>query len=95
MISAMRAPETVSELTKFTGRGAGSDAERRAARWLAGQLQDNGRRARIEPFWCRPNWALAHAWHVGLGLAASLVAVGSAPVGGALTRRCAHLHAGR
>jgi hypothetical protein len=84
MISAMRAPETVAELTKFTGRGPGSDAERRAARWLAGQLQDSGRRTRIEPFWCRPNWALAHAWHAGLGLAASLVAVGSAQVGGAL-----------
>ena len=84
MISAMRAPETVAELTKFAGRGAGSDAERRAARWLAGQLQDSGRRSRIEPFWCRPNWALAHAWHAGLGLAASLIAVGSARVGGAL-----------
>jgi hypothetical protein len=80
----MRAADTAAELTKFTGRGAGSDAERRAAGWLAKQLRDSGRRTRIEPFWCRPNWALAHAWHAGLGLAGSLVSVGSPRVGGAL-----------
>jgi Peptidase family M28 len=80
----MRAPETVAELARFSGRGAGSDAERRAARWLAQQLEAGGRRTRIEPFWCRPNWALAHAWHAGLGLVGSLVAVGSPRVGGVL-----------
>ncbi len=39
---------------------------------------------RIETFWCQPNWALAAAWHVALGLAGSLVAVSSPQVGGAL-----------
>ncbi len=38
----------------------------------------------IEPFWCRPNWALAQAWHVALGLAGSLVSVHSPRVGGAM-----------
>lgn len=80
----MRAQETVTELTSFRGRGAGSNAERRAARWLARQIEAGGRRSRIETFWCRPNWALAHAWHVALALAGSLVSVSSPRVGGAL-----------
>jgi hypothetical protein len=80
----MSAAQTTSELSRFERRIAGSNAERRAASWLAEQLSDTGRELRIEPFWCRPNWALAHAWHVALGLAGSLVAVHSPRVGGAL-----------
>jgi Peptidase family M28 len=80
----MGALETVTGLTKFERRAAGSDAERRAANWLRDQLHTRGRNVEVEPFWYRPNSALAHAWHVGLGLAGSLVAVGSARVGGAL-----------
>jgi hypothetical protein len=76
--------ETIEGLAGFERRGPGSESERRAAGWLAGQLTAGGRDARIEPFWCRPNWALAHAWHVVLGLAGSLVSVGSPRVGGAL-----------
>ncbi len=71
-------------LAAFEGRGAGTDTERRAARWLAAQLGADGRTVRVEPFWCRPNWALAHAWHVALGLAGSLVSVSSPRLGGAL-----------
>lgn len=74
----------ISGLTRFSERGAGTDAERRAALWLAGELRRAGRSARIETFWCRPNWALTHAWHAALGLAGSLTAVGSPRVGGAL-----------
>jgi hypothetical protein len=80
----MRAVETVAGLAAFERRGAGTDAERRAARWLAKQLESPRRAVRIETFWCRPNWALAQAWHVALGLAGSLVSVGSPQVGGAL-----------
>jgi hypothetical protein len=80
----MAATETLSGLTAFTGRGAGTDAERRAAKWLAGELAHGRGRTRIETFWCRPNWALAHSWHVLLGLAGSLVSVGAPRVGGAL-----------
>src|SRR5205085_4310866 len=68
----------------FTRRGPGTNAERRAANWLASQLQSPRRNARLEPFWCRPNWAMAHAWHVGLALLGSLLAVNSPRVGGAL-----------
>jgi Peptidase family M28 len=75
---------TVSTLTAFEQRGAGSNAERRAGLWLATELRGPHRDAKIETFWCRPNWALAHAWHVALAVAGSLVSVGSAKVGGAL-----------
>jgi len=74
----------VSRLAAFNGRGAGTDAERRAALWLRSELEAERRPAQLEPFWSRPNWALAHAWHVALGLAGSLVSVSSPRIGGAL-----------
>lgn len=80
----MRPIETVSALAAFDGHGAGTDAERRAAKWLAQQLRDAGREVVTETFWCRPNWALAHAWHVALALAGSLVSVNNQRVGGVM-----------
>jgi hypothetical protein len=80
----MRTAQTVLGLAAFERRGAGTDAERRAARWLQSELEGTGRQPVIEPFWCRPNWALAHAWHSLLGLAGSLVAVSSPTAGGGL-----------
>jgi hypothetical protein len=77
----MRASETASRLAGFGDRGAGTDAERRAARWLAEELAGSGREVRVETFWGRPNWALAQSWHVALALAGSLVSVGSPKVG--------------
>jgi hypothetical protein len=76
--------DVITGLSRQAERVAGSDSERRATLWLAGQLRQSGQAARVETFWCRPNWALAQAWHVTLGLAGALVAVGSARVGGAL-----------
>jgi Peptidase family M28 len=80
----MDTAETISGLTDFERRGAGSDAERRAAGWLAERLRQTGRDVRLEPFWCRPNWALAQAWHVALALGGSLLAVHSPRVGAVL-----------
>src|SRR5947208_17168658 len=80
----MRPAETIATLARFERRGAGTDSERRAANWLATQVDSKTRTASIEPFWCRPNWALAHAWHAALGLAGSLVTEADARVGGAL-----------
>ena len=77
-------PDAVVSLDAFPGRGAGTDAERRAALWLADELAGRQREVIIEQFWCRPNWALAQAWHVLLALAGSLVAVASPRIGGAL-----------
>lgn len=82
--------EVAAELETFTGRGAGTDAERRAGEWLAMELlrRLRGRAQRrdvsIETFWCRPNWALAQAAHAGLALAGSLVSVATPRAGGAM-----------
>ncbi len=80
----MAPDQTVSALSAFAPRGAGRDGERRAALWLAERLRQSGRETLIETFWCRPNWALAQAWHVALGLAGSIVAVHHARTGAAI-----------
>jgi len=80
----MRPLETIGALTAFERRGPGTDAERRAARWLAGELIAQRHRVRIETFWCRPNWAMAHAWHVALALAGSLLSPSSPTLGAIL-----------
>lgn len=59
----------------------GSDAERRAHLAVARRLRDGGRRVALETHWVRPRWELAHALHAGLGVAASVVAVGEPAVG--------------
>lgn len=79
----MSAADTAAGLSGFAHRGAGSDAERRAAGWLASQIGSGGRESEIESFWCRPNWALTNLWHVLLGIAGSLVSVSSPRFGGA------------
>jgi hypothetical protein len=84
MIPPVRPLATISALAAFDRRGPGTDAERRAARWLAGELIGQRLRVRLEAFWCRPNWALAHAWHVALALAGSLLSVAAPTVGIAL-----------
>ena len=83
----MTAAQTASDLSSFTGRRGGSDAERRAALWLSDRLRNQGRAATIETFWCRPNWALAHAWHAALGVGASVLIVGEPRIGGAAGTR--------
>jgi hypothetical protein len=80
----MRPLEIVEGLTAHERRGGGSDAERRAALWLAARLREGGREALLETFWSRPNWAAAHAWHAALALAGSLLAVRHPRIGGAL-----------
>lgn len=80
----MSATQTAAQLTEFARRGAGTDAERRAARWLREETESRWREATIETFWCRPNWALAHSWHLLLGIAGSLVMVSDPTLGGAL-----------
>jgi hypothetical protein len=82
--------EVASQLQGFPGRGAGTDAERRAGEWLAMELlrRLRGRAQRrdvgIETFWSRPNRALAQGSHAALALAGSLVSVASPRTGGAM-----------
>ena len=77
----MRALETTATLAGFERRGPGTDAERRAARWLVRELRTEGQRVSLQPFWCRPHWTLAHAWHVALALAGSLLSVSHPTIG--------------
>lgn len=80
-LQLMRVADTISALAGFERRGAGTDAERRAALWLAGELRGARRDVELQTFWCRPNWAAAQAWHIALGLAGSLVSVSSPAAG--------------
>ena len=83
-MSAMRATETAGHLAGFPQRGAGTDAERRAAVWLASELRQSKRPVLVETFWSRPNWAIGHAWHLLLAVIGSLLSVSHAQLGGAL-----------
>jgi peptidase M28-like protein len=67
--------ELIRELCSFEGRRAGTDAERRAANWLAERLRDSGRRTDVEPTYVHPQYGLVHALHCALGFAGSLVAI--------------------
>jgi peptidase M28-like protein len=80
----MQAEDTAHHLTTFEHRGAGTDAERRAAVWLASEVRAARRPAALETFWCRPNWALAHAWHTLAAIIGSLLAVHHGILGGAI-----------
>ncbi len=81
----MRPAELIAGLTEFERRGAGTNAERRAAQWLCAEAQTGRSEASLETFWCRPNLALGHAWHVLLGIAGSLLSVSHAKLGGSLS----------
>jgi hypothetical protein len=80
----MPALQTAARRTEFKRRGAGTDAERRSAVWLAGEVRVSRRDVAVDPFWCRPNWALAHSWHTALAIGGSLLVVAHARLGGAL-----------
>lgn len=71
----------IEGLCAFEGRGPGTDAERRAANWLAGELRGLGRRARIEPIHVHPEYSLVIALHLLLAIAGSLVALALPPLG--------------
>src|SRR3954463_13687725 len=76
--------EVINELCSFEGRRAGTDAERRAANWLAQRLRDGGRRAGGGPTYVHPQYGLVHALHRALGFTGSLVAIVAPPVGFAI-----------
>jgi hypothetical protein len=73
--------EVIRELCSFEGRLAGTDAERRAANWLAKRLRDRGRRAEVEPTYVHPQYGLVHAAHCAVGFAGSLAAIAQPAVG--------------
>lgn len=76
--------QEIDELTTIGPRRAGTDAERRAARWVQKRLQAAGRQAETKPFRMHPGHAAAHLIHASLGIVASVVAVYVPPAGLAL-----------
>ena len=73
--------QLISDRCSFQGRGPGTDAERRAADWLATRLRQSGRRAEIEPTYVHPQWSVVIAAHALLAVVGGLVALTLAPLG--------------
>lgn len=71
----MDALREIEELVAFEGRWPGTDAERRAARHLAGRLGALGREAETEPIGVRPNYPLTHAIHALAAIGGSVLSV--------------------
>ena len=85
--------EEMAALAVHSGRAAGTDAERRAARHLERRLRAIGREADLEPLDIWPHAARAHALHALLAIAGSLVAVGTPALGASLVLGAALLTA--
>ncbi len=73
VMDELRSLRDINELCSFADRVTGSDAERRAAEWLGGELRGLGRRVTIEPILVHPQIGLIYALHCGLGVVASLL----------------------
>jgi hypothetical protein len=73
--------QTITRLVSFAGRGPGTEAERKAADYLAGELKAMGRRAEVEPIRVRTAYHLTHALHAALGVIGSVVSVYVEPLG--------------
>ena len=71
----------IAGLCSFEGRWPGTDAERRAAGWLAERLRRSGRRVALEPTYVHPEYSLVIAAHLLLAVAGSLIALVLAPLG--------------
>jgi hypothetical protein len=66
----------IEDLVAHEGRAPGTDAERRAARHLAGRLRELGRDASTEATSVLPRFALTHLIHVLAALLGGLLAAG-------------------
>jgi hypothetical protein len=77
----VEAGDTIARLVGFTGRGPGTEAERDAAEYLAGELRRMGREADVEPIRVRPAYHLTLALHAALGILGSVVAVNKPALG--------------
>jgi hypothetical protein len=74
----------VDALVSHAGRGACTDAERRAALWLHDELRSRGHDAYVETVWVRPQRALELALAALLAVAGSLLSTTAAIPGLAL-----------
>ena len=76
ILAAVDPLDEIDALVAHHGRGPGTDAERRAARHLAGRLDQLGRDAATEATVVRPRYALTHLIHVVVAIAGGLAAAG-------------------
>jgi hypothetical protein len=76
--------ELIRRLCSFERRLTGTDAERRAANFLAERLRASGRSAETEPTYVHPEWPLILGLHVALAIVGSVVAIAVPPLGFAL-----------
>ncbi len=79
----MEPVEEIELLSAHRG-AAGSDAERRTAVHLRDRLAGLGREAELQAIDARPRFGLAHAVHLLLAIAGSVIAVDNAPLGATL-----------
>ena len=75
MLHGVSPEETIERLTAIPGRGAGTDAERRAAVRLERDLDERGHGAWTDTLWLRPGWAWPVVLATALGAGGSLAAV--------------------
>ena len=66
---------TIERLVSFEGRWPGTSSEQQAAEYLAGELEELGRDAELEPIRIRPAYHLTHALHAALAVIGAVVSV--------------------
>lgn len=71
-------------LAAYSGRAAGTDAERRAAVHLRDRLEEAGHEPALQPINVRPRFGLAHAAHIVIAIVGSVVAASEPALGAAL-----------
>jgi hypothetical protein len=71
----------VEGLSAISGRGACTDAERRAALWLHDELRSRGHEAWVETRWVRPQRHAAVALGCASAVAGGLLSTATAPAG--------------
>ena len=83
MLHGVHLGQTIEDLAAIPGRGAGTDAERRAAVRLERDVAARGHRVWTDTHWLRPGWAWAVALAALLGAGGSLASVAS-PLAGVI-----------
>src|SRR4051794_14971052 len=81
MLHGVHLAQTIARLAGIPARGAGTDAERRAAIWLADDVAERGHAVWTDTHWVRPGWAWPVALASLLAAAGSLASVASPAAG--------------
>ena len=90
MLHGVQLGQIIERVASIDGRGAGTDAERRAAVLLAADVGERGHPVWTDTHWLRPGWAWPVALASLLGAAGSLASV-AAPLAGVIAAAVAAL----